>query len=84
MKNFDELFTDEKKDDGKKKYTINGLTNELEDITDEQVSNIKAELTANAPADKEVTERDLDIDARRVFLGRTTVDRVIKMYQERC
>jgi len=65
-----------------RKHTLEGITNELEDIVDEQVAEIKQALLKGIPAGKDVSEDDINLDARSIYLKWTTVDSVLKMYTE--
>jgi len=64
-----------------KKHTLEGITNELEDITDEQVADIKQSLLKGIPAGKDVSEDDINLDSRSIYLNWTTLDRTLEMYK---
>lgn len=80
--NYDYFFRDIDSKETTKKHTLEGITNELEDITDEQVAKIKLSLLKGLPDGKNVSEDDINLDSRRIYLNWTTLDSVLKMYNE--
>jgi len=64
-------------------YTIEGLTNGLEGIKDTEVTSIKNELKNKCQDIAGISERDFNLDSRRIYLNCTTVNDVIKMYANR-
>jgi len=65
-----------------KRHTLEGITNELEDITDEEVKEIKTDIFEGLPEGRKISEHNLNLDARRIYLKWTTLESVLKMYIE--
>jgi len=65
-----------------KRHTLEGITNELEDITDAQVEEIKTAIFEGLPRGRKISEHSLNLDARRIYLKWTTLESVLKMYIE--
>ena len=65
-----------------KKHTLEGITNELEDITDVQVEEIKALIVKRLPVGRKISDLNLRLDARRIYLKWSTLESVLKMYIE--